>query len=268
MLSTLGLTADQRAARRDFLGGSDANILMSGDIIAIDNLWMNKRGERPDDDLSGVLQVVLGAYTEPFNRAWFEKTTGRLVTNVGEERASLEHEFMGATLDGLTDGGETVFEAKHVSAFYKHDEVLAKYLPQLHHSMIVCEVERAVLSVLFGNHKHEVFEVCLDKAYAEQLLIVEQAFWRCVKTNTRPNAVEVKPPVPAVRRVDMQGSNAWAAAAVDWIAHKDAAKAFDDAAKAIRALVAEDVAEAHGHGLLAKRSKSGSILISQTKGDK
>lgn len=265
MLSTLGLTAEQIAARKAYIGASDANILMSGDIEAIDRLWAVKRGEAEPEDLSDVLQVQLGAFTEVFNRHWFTKVTGRAVDNVGVEMASLDHEWMAVTLDGLTDGGETVFEAKHISAFAKPDEVLAKYLPQLTHAMLVVGVRRAVLSVLFGNHKHETFEVALDDAYAEQLVAVEQAFWACVRTGTRPNAVEVKAPVPAVRKADMTGSNAWAAAAADWAANKAAAKAFDDAAKSLRALVEEDVAEAFGHGVVAKRTKAGSLVLSAQK---
>lgn len=268
MLDTLGLTADQIAARKSFIGGSDANVLLSGDVDKIHHLWQVKRGLVAPDDLSDVLPVQLGSFTEPFNRAWFTKQTGRAVTNVGEERASLDYEFMGATLDGLTDDGATVFEAKHVSPFGKPDEMLAKYMPQLHHNMFVVGARRAVLSVLFGNLKFEAFDVQFDDAYAEQLITIEEAFWRCVRTGTPPSVVEVKAPVPAVRRVDMTGSNAWAAAAADWVTNKAAAKTFEDAAKAIRGLVEDDVAEAFGHGLVAKRSKSNSILISAEKGAK
>lgn len=267
-LSTLGLSADQLVGRRAYLGGSDANTIMSGDVERIIRLWQEKRGEVEPEDLSGVLQVQLGAFTESFNRAWFTKQTGRLVTHVGEERASLDHEFMGATLDGMTDGETTVWEAKHVSAFAKSDEILARYLPQLTHNMLVTGSRRACLSVLYGNHKFEVFDVELDEAYAAALVTAEEAFWTCVRTGVPPAVIEVAAPVPAVRTVDMTGSNAWAAASADWLSHKEAAKAFDDAAKALRALVEPDVAVATGHGLTAKRTKAGAITISQTKGSK
>ncbi|MEY4932681.1 MAG: hypothetical protein RLZZ403_1001 [Pseudomonadota bacterium] len=265
MLSTLGLTAEQIEARKAYVGGSDANVLLSGDANKIHELWLVKRGLSEGEDLSGVLPVMLGSWTEPFNRAWFEKTTGRIVTSVGEEHASLEHEFMAATLDGLTDDGKTVFEAKHLNPFGRAEEALAKYMPQLHHNMIVTGTRRAVLSVIFGNHKHEVFDVQRDHDYAATLIEIEAAFWRCVRTGTPPIAIEVKAPVTPVRTVDMTGSNAWAAAAADWVANKGPAKTFEDAAKALRALVEDDVQVAHGHGLVAKRSKSNSILISAEK---
>jgi len=69
----------QRAAgRRDFLGGSDARIVMGVDENALIRLWQEKRGELEPEDLSGNLIVQLGAVTEPLNRHWFERHSGRL----------------------------------------------------------------------------------------------------------------------------------------------------------------------------------------------
>ena len=272
-LTALGLSAEDRAARLDLIGGSDANTLMSGDIERVNNLWEEKLRLREPDDLSDVLQVQLGAFTEPFNVAWYEKHTGRKVIRRGEALVHLDHDWMGATLDGVSVAAllvgdlERVFEAKHVSAFAKPDEVLAKYLPQLTHNMLVAGLQHADLSVIFGNHKFEVFSVKLDADYAEQLMAVEEAFWRCVQTRTRPHAVAVKAPVPvsAMRVVDMAGSNAWSVAAADWVANKVAAKTFEDAAKTLKALVADDVKEAFGSGVQAKRNAAGSISISEIK---
>ena len=269
-LKSLGLSAEDRALRLQFVGGADANTLMSGDIERVNNLWEEKLGLREPDDLSGVLQVQLGSYTEPFNRAWYEKQTGRVVTDVGAAMSHLDHEWMGATLDGIArearPGGERVFEAKHVSAFAKSDEVLAKYLPQLTHNMLVAGLQRADLSVIFGNHKFEVFEVTLDAAYAAQLMAVEQAFWTCVQTRTRPHAVAVEAPKPpAVRVVDMTGSNAWSVAAADWAFNKDAAKKFAEAADTLKALVEDDVSVAFGHGVQAKRNAARAISITEIK---
>ena len=54
------------------LGGSDANVLLSGDPDRILQLWQLKRQEVPEEDLSDRLQVALGSWTEPFNRQWYE----------------------------------------------------------------------------------------------------------------------------------------------------------------------------------------------------
>jgi len=97
------LTKEQIERRRHFLGGSDANILVGGDPEKIRNLWLFKRGLIDAEDLSNNLMVALGSFTEPFNVAWFEKQTGKTVTNQGDERSSFDEPFMSCTLDGMVD---------------------------------------------------------------------------------------------------------------------------------------------------------------------
>jgi hypothetical protein len=46
--------------RRQFIGGSDARIIMGQDEKALHRLWQEKRGEAASIDLSGVLIVQLG----------------------------------------------------------------------------------------------------------------------------------------------------------------------------------------------------------------
>ena len=69
-LSALPLTEAQIAERRQGVGGSDANVLMSGDGAAILALWEEKRGAGEPEDLTGKLPVMLGSWTEEFNRQW------------------------------------------------------------------------------------------------------------------------------------------------------------------------------------------------------
>src|SRR5208282_6229578 len=68
--------------RRHFLGGSDARIIMSPDEAALIRLWKEKRGEVEPVDLSDNLVVQLGVVTEALNRGWYERNTGRIVTDV------------------------------------------------------------------------------------------------------------------------------------------------------------------------------------------
>ena len=46
--------------RREFIGGSDARIIMGDDEAALIRLWKEKRGEVEPEDLSGNLIVQLG----------------------------------------------------------------------------------------------------------------------------------------------------------------------------------------------------------------
>ena len=68
--------------RRFFIGGSDARIIIGSDEAALVRLWREKRGEAEPEDLSGNLIVQLGAATEELNRSWYERNTGRRVTDV------------------------------------------------------------------------------------------------------------------------------------------------------------------------------------------
>ena len=261
----MSLTLEQIAFRKTVLGGSDANILMSGDNDKIFRLWQEKRGEKEHEDLSDVLPVQMGIWTEAFNRVWFTKSTGRNVAASGDQRICFENPFMGCTLDGLTDDGQSVWEAKHVSAFWKDEEVIQKYIPQLTHNMIVCNLTRATLSVFFGNHKHSVFEFELDPDYARELIEAETLFWDCVLSGVEPVIRAVKYEGPVEKKVDMTGNNEWADLASTFIENKDAASKFDKAKDALKKLIPDDAVEAFGHGISAKRSKTGSLTIKETK---
>ena len=109
----------------------------------------------------------------------------------------------------------------------------------------------------------DVFDVAADWLYQIELLDAEQRFWTCVLSGTEPVAVEPPPPPKPIgtREMCLEGNNAWASAAFDWLQHREAAKLHALACTSIKALVEEDVARAFGHGIEAKRNKSGAITV-------
>ena len=262
-LAQLRTGADDLELRRNYIGGSDANVILSGSDERVRDLWLEKRGEKVPVDLSQHLPVVLGSWTEPFNRQWFEALTERRVSRAGEIVVCGMHGWRRATLDGVIAATGTIWEAKHTNAFATSGEVLERYMPQLQHNMAVTGYQQAALSVIFGNHKFEVFEIAADWLYQIDLLKAEQRFWECVKTGEEPVALEPpRAPRPiGVREVCLEGNNAWASAAFDWLKHREAAKVHASASQSIKSLVEEDVSRAFGHGVEAKRSKSGAITI-------
>lgn len=216
---------------------------------------MEKRGEALRVDLSGHLRVALGTWTEAFNRQWFEQITGQKVVLVGK--------YLTCSTDGFVEDRNAVWEAKHTNAFGRGEDVLERYMPQLQHNMAVAKADLALLSVIFGNHKFEIFEVAADWLYQLDLLEAEEQFWECVLTGREPVPAQIPSPPRCIgtREVCLEGSNAWASGAVDWLANKEAAKMHSAAAALIKGLVEDDVARAFGHGIEAKRSKSGAISI-------
>jgi len=271
-LAGLGLSTEALAKRTRSIGGSDANIIMSGDDAAILALWEQKTGRREPDDLSDVLPVQMGSYTEPFNAAWFQKQTGLVV--VGEQTAMAHPEdgWRTATLDGLVAPArgaatDAIFEAKHVGNFWKDDALLAKYQPQLHHNMAVAGVRRAFLSCFKGNADWCFFDVSYDADYGAAVRKAEWAFWMAVQADEPPHTIDAPAPpaFDAMREVCMDGNNAWAQWAADWLQHRQPAKLFEAAAKELKALVEPDVKLAHGHGLKISRSKAGALTIAEMK---
>ncbi len=176
-LDSLRASDESLQRRREFVGGSDANIILSGNPDRLIDLWLEKRGEKEPDDLSGRLPVVLGCWTEAFNRQWFEQLTGRRVGQIGKDVVCGVHPWRRCTLDGVIEATGTVWEAKHTSGFAKPEEVLERYMPQLQHNMAVTGYQQATLSVIFGNHKFEIFEIAADWLYQIELLDAEQRFW-------------------------------------------------------------------------------------------
>src|SRR2546430_2292136 len=140
--------------RRCFIGGSDARIIMGSDGAALLRLWREKRGEAEPEDLSGNLIVQLGSATEELNRSWYERNTGRQVRDVQRRVRHSAIAWMVATLDGIVEGTEAVFESQFMLPRSFSEEAAAeKYMPQLQHNMWVTHLRTSVLSIITGGGK-------------------------------------------------------------------------------------------------------------------
>jgi len=249
--------------RRRFIGGSDARVIMGDDEAALLRLWREKRGELEPDDLSGNLIVQLGVVTEPLNRYWFERNTGQVLTAV---QCRVQHpvvRWMAATLDGMVEATGAVFEAKFMLPWSFSEEGAAeKYMPQVQHNMWVTNAKLSVLSIITGGGKWVGISVAADPLYQHLLFTAEKKFWRCVESGEPPRLFGVKPPrarIEAVRIVDMSASNSWAKLAGVFRSTHSAFLEHEKAKTELKGLIPEDAKEAIGHGVRAKRSKSGAV---------
>jgi len=249
--------------RRYFIGGSDARIIMGNDEAALIRLWREKRGNAEPEDLSGNLVVQLGLATEELNRRWYEANTGQVITDIQKKVRHPALRWMGATLDGRVEGSDAIFEAKFMLPWSFSEEAAAeKYMLQLQHNMWVVAARTAVLSVITGGGKWVEILAHADPLYQHLIVTAERKFWRCVDTGEQPQLFGVEPPIPrleAVRSVDMSASNAWAEFAGTFIRTRDAYLDHERAKAELKSLLPEDAKEASGHGVRAKRSKSGAI---------
>jgi len=193
--------------RRSFIGGSDARIIMGSDQAALIQLWREKRGEVEPEDLSGNLIVQLGAATEELNRSWYERNTGRRITDVQRRVKHSAIPWMIATLDGTVEATGAVFESKFMLPWSFSEEAAAeKYMAQLQHNMWVTHLRVSVLSIITGGGKWVEITIPMDPLYLSVLVSAEKKFWRCVQSGETPHLINAEPPRPrieAVRIVDM-----------------------------------------------------------------
>ncbi len=249
--------------RRRFIGGSDARIIMGADGEALLRLWREKRGEAEPQDYSGNLIVQLGVVTEALNRRWFERTTGQVIKDIQSWVRHPVIRWMAATLDGIIEGNGALFEAKFMLPWSFSEAAAAeKHMAQLQHNMWVTNATAAVLSIITGGGKWVEIRISADPLYQHLLLTAEKKFWRCVESGEPPRLFGAEPPrarVEAVRIVDMSSSNAWAEFSNVFQRTRDAYLEHENAKAELKDLMPEDAKEAIGHGIRAKRSKSGAV---------
>ena len=250
-------------SRRYFIGGSDARIIMGNDEAAFVRLWREKRGEVEPEDLSGNLIVQLGVVTEDLNRRWYEANTKQVITDIQRRIRHPALQWMAATLDGRVESSGAVYEAKFMLPWsFSEEGAIEKYMPQLQHNMWVVHARSAVLSVITGGGKWVEITTQADPLYQHLIVTAERKFWRCVESGEPPRlfgAEPLRPRVEAIRIVDMSSSNAWAEFAGVFARTRTAHLEHEEAKAELKRLLPEDAKEAIGHGVRAKRSKSGAV---------
>ena len=173
---SLEAAAKNAVNRRLFLGGSDARIIMAADEAALIRLWKEKRGEAEPEDLSDNLVVQLGVATEALNRTWYQRTTGRSVTDVQRWVQHPVHRFLAATLDGMVEEVDAVFEAKFMLPWSFSEEAAAdKHMAQLQHNLWVTNARSAALSIITGGGKWIEMTIPADALYQHFLVTALRA---------------------------------------------------------------------------------------------
>jgi predicted phage-related endonuclease len=249
--------------RSQFIGGSDSRVIMGKDEKALVRLWKEKRGEVAALDLADVLIVQLGLVTEDLNRRWYELNSGHRIFDVQRRAVHRSIPYMAATLDGLVKETGAVFEAKFMLPWsFSEQGAAEKHMAQLQHNMLVAGTKKSVLSIINGGGKWVELSIEADPIYQTILIAAEKAFWRAVKTGEPPALFDCEPPKPrieAVRVVDMNASNSWAEFAGLFVETRAAHAEHERAKCELKVLMPEDAKEAMGHGIRAKRSKSGAV---------
>lgn len=261
----MALTDAQRLARQGKLTASRVSCLMEGNKDKIMEVWRELCGDPTyeEENLDDVWQVQLGSCTEGLNLDWYERTQKRVLSRRGEVVVHPHYDWAAATIDGFDDLLPGPVETKHVGGFEPIETVIQRYQPQVQWQMEVTGTKKCILSVIEGGRVPRLVPIDRNPEYADELMARANKLMVHVYDMTPPvvmDPIELKV-ISRLKDYVMTGNNHWAAAAADWLKHKDAAKSWDKSVELIKGLVANDAASATGYGIIARRDRANRISI-------
>jgi putative phage-type endonuclease len=183
-------TKEWHELRKQKIGASDAPAIMGVSPWKTKlQLWEEKVGLRESNYKSQWMER--GIKLEEAARKSFMLMTG--IDVAPSIVISKEYDFMMASLDGLSQNGRDAVEIKCPGA---NDHALAllgiipdKYLPQLQHQMIVCELD-SIYYFSFDGQNGTLIKVKRDDIYCNGMIENEKDFFRRIKEFQPPEATE------------------------------------------------------------------------------
>ena len=266
------------SARKKKLGGSEINIIASGNKEKIQNLFLEKTEQKEPDDLTLIWPVIMGHITETVNLEW---TAHYLQTTINMRQQVIEgnkNPFMRCTLDGVIENYKNklaVIDAKFTLGRPVKDEawgdviprLIRYYAPQLHWNAYLLQeyldkpVEYGLLSFIRGGDKPILEEMQIDTAYQEELIELGKYFMNCVDLGFEPDEIPTTTdfvPQADLVPVDMESDDRWRSFALQIIQTAGANKIFKESSDNIKKLVPPNASEATGHGVKIKVQRNGS----------
>ena len=178
--------------RKKGLGGSDiAPILGISKWSSAIDIWLSKTNQKHDDCVQNEA-MFWGTRLEPVIRDYFREITGKKVIEVKAILQNIDHPYMIADIDGLTEdsnGNPAILECKCVSEFKRSEwetDIPVYYRTQVEHYLAVTGLSTAYVAALIGGNSFVIREVHADKEMQEMLVAIEADFWRKVVNMERP----------------------------------------------------------------------------------
>ena len=260
--------------RHGFIGGSDCAKIMSNDWH---DLWLTKTQRKQPDDLSHVLPVQLGVFTEPFNLDWLEQDTD---WSPHETQVPYTADWSGVPIKGTLDAlavnsqsHEAIVECKHTNAFTNIDKQVEKYMAQMQCYMAISGINQCILSCIFGNLNYKATVVSADADYLKILKERTVQFWNHVVDDTPPENIGEpvintdKIPLDGMKKRDASSDNHFNSLSKDFLLNLEHSKYFDAAKKELKLLVKSDEREVYNDQLTIKRDKRGALTIKRRTED-
>jgi len=142
--------------------------------------------------------------------------------------------------------------------------------------MQVAMMDRAYLSVIFGNMRYEWCEITYDNDYIKMLYEMEDTFWKHhiikdkepenIKAEKLINNYTDNIKVNDMIRIDMEKNNEFVANAHTWRETKIPYDQHRAVGKVLKELIPSNCRLAEGGGIKISRTKAGHLTIKENKG--
>ncbi len=254
--------------RKGFIGGSDCVKIMQGNWL---DLWQIKTGRELPEDLTHNLAVQLGTITEDFNLSWFEKEhKGCILSDHQREyEKDIGNVPVRGTIDAFWWAKSSVVEAKHTNTFWKMDDVVEYYMPQIQLYAALAQAKGAYLSVIFGNSDWSTRHVAFDQEYFSSMWAVVSDFWGYVQRDEEPVGIDIPNvstdsiEIDEMVKRDATSDNMFVDAAVTYINGLETNKTFENAKKDLKNMVGSNEREVYCDYLTVKRDRRGHLRITK-----
>ena len=199
LVKTQALSRDEWLdVRKRGIGSSDAGAAVGLNPYKSSlALWLEKTGRddqmpkiNPEDDTS---PAYWGTLLEPIVAAHYTRRTGHKVRRVNAVLQHPQHPWMLANIDREVVGSSDVqiLECKTagINGARLWKDGVPEYVElQVMHQLAVTGKQAADVAVLIGGQELQVHRIERDEALIAQLIVLEQAFWSCVESDTAPAA--------------------------------------------------------------------------------
>ena len=188
--------------RKTVITATDASVIMGNNPWTTPYAcWQRKLGLVEEKQSNEAMER--GKKLEPSARAQFIQDFGIAMVPMVVE--STEFDFLGASLDGISELGNILLEIKcggsKLHAMAAKGEIPEYYKDQMQHQLIVTGAERCYYYSYDGTDGICI-EVFPDPAFKESFIPKARDFWRCV-------ALGEAPPLEDSDYRDMNGDMSW-----------------------------------------------------------
>ncbi len=188
--------------RKSVITGTDCpSILGSSKFQTAYKCWQRKLGLIEEQTCNAAM--ARGTKLEPEARALFMQEYGINMTPTVVE--SKEYEFLGASLDGISDCGKYILEIKcggeNLFNNATHGIIPDYYLDQMQHQLLVTQADKCFYYCYSGSEARCI-EVLRDPAFEDMFLPIARKFWKGI-------AFFEAPPLASSDYLDMNDNLSW-----------------------------------------------------------